>query len=384
MEGLHMNRESAPFGLKSTLLKLLWLLPGPLFYAFFRLSFMWPSLTESVYSRSIYPVIAQVLSSITGLLPFSLAELLLYAFILSLVVYTVLTIIAAIRLKRKWWQALLNRLIILLSIVSMIYALFVGLWGFNYARLPLSDSLGLDASPATVDELYATCEALIDQANALRAVVPENEDGVFSPDLSKTAIMIRIPGEYNNAAARTGHRFLGGSYGRVKPVLYSQGMSWSHLCGIYFPFTGEANVNADAPNLLFASSCTHEQAHQRGFAREDEANFLAYYVLSYSDNMSMRYSGTMLALIHTMNALYSADSDRYYKLRDTYTSGLSADLQANGAYWQQYESEVSEAVTQVNNTYLKANMQSDGVKSYGRMTDLLIALWRSGGISDIS
>ncbi len=375
-----MNRESAPFGLKSTLLKLLWLLPGPVFYALFRLSFVWPSFTEAVYSRGVYPVIAQGLSTLTGLLPFSLAELLLYAFILALAVYIVLMIIAAIRLKRQWWQALVTRMIILLSAVSMVYALFVGLWGFNYAREPLSASLGLDASPATVDELYSTCEALISQANALRAEVPENSEGVFAPDLSKTDIMIRIPVEYNNAAKLTGHSFLGGSYGRAKPVLYSQGMSWSFLCGVYFPFTAEANVNIDAPDLLFVSSCTHEEGHQRGFAREDEANFLAYYVLSYSDDVSMRYSGTMLALIHAMNALYGADSDRYFELRGAYSSGINADLQANGNYWAQYESEVSEAVTQVNNTYLKANMQQDGVKSYGRMADLLIALWRSGGI----
>ncbi len=375
-----MNRETAPFGLKSTLIKLLWLLPGPVFYVLFRLSFVWPSFTESVYSRGIYPVIAQGLSSLTGLLPFSLAELLLYAFILSIVVYLIIMVAAAIRAKRTWWQTLINRFIILLSALSMVYALFVGLWGFNYARQPLSESLGLNASPATVDELYDTCNALVHEANALRAAVLQNEDGVFTPSLSKTDVMIRIPEEYNNAALKTGHRFLGGSYGRVKPVLYSQGMSWAYLCGVYFPFTAEANVNSDAPGLLFASSCTHEEAHQRGFAREDEANFLAYYVLSYSDDPSMRYSGTMLALIHAMNSLYSADSDRYFELRGTYASGIDADLRANAAYWEQFESEVSETVTQVNNTYLKANMQEDGVKSYGRMTDLLIALWRSGGI----
>jgi len=376
-----MNRELAPFNLISTLKKLLWLLPGPVFYALFRLSFLWPKLTEAVYSRTIFPVIAQGLSTVTGILPFSLAELLLYAFILFVGIYLVLMIVQSIRAKRKWWQELLNRFIILLSIASIIYALFVGLWGFNYARRPLSNTLELNASPATVDELYSTCEALADQANSLRKLVPEDENGVFSPVLTRTDIMKRIPDEYNNAAEKSGHSFLGGSYGRVKPVLYSEGMSWSYLCGIYIPFTAEANVNADAPILLFASSAAHEAAHQRGFAREDEANFMSYYVLSYSDDYSMRYSGTMLALIHAMNALYGADSDRYFELRREYADGLGRDLTANSSFWQQYESEVSETVQEVNNTYLKANMQADGVKSYGRMTDLLIALWRSGGIT---
>ncbi len=376
-----MNRETAPFGLKSTLKKLLWLVPGPFFYTLFRLSFLWPQLTEDVYSRTVFPVIAQGLSTATGIFPFSLAELLLYAFILFIGIYLVLIVIQSIRAKRKWWQELLNRLIVLLSIASLIYALFVSLWGLNYARRPLSDTLGLSASPATVDELYSTCEALVQKANSLRTLVPEDENGVFSPALTRTDIMKRIPEEYNNAAELTGHSFLGGSYGPVKPVLYSEGMSWSYLCGVYFPFTAEANVNANAPMLLFASSAAHEAAHQRGFAREDEANFLAYYVLSYSDEYAMRYSGTMLALVHAMNALYGADSDRYFELRRQYADGLNQDLSANSSFWRQYESEVSETVQKVNNTYLKANMQQDGVKSYGRMTDLLIALWRSGGIT---
>jgi hypothetical protein len=133
--------------------------------------------------------------------------------------------------------------------------------------------------------------------------------------------------------------------------------------------------------LHFAASCNHEAAHQRGFAREDEANFLAYYVCSFSDDPSVRYSGTMLALVHAMNQLYSADSDLYFKLRRTYVSGIDRDLENNSLYWRRFESPVSETAREVNNTFLKANMQKDGVKSYGRMTDLLIGLWRAGGIT---
>ncbi|MDD5017271.1 MAG: DUF3810 family protein, partial [Eubacteriales bacterium] len=121
-------------------------------------------------------------------------------------------------------------------------------------------------------------------------------------------------------------------------------------------------------------------AHQRGFAREDEANFLAYYVSSYADDISVAYSGTMLAVINAMNKLYAADSDLYFELCVTYSDGLNRDLQNYSAYWQQFESPMGETVETVNNTYLKANMQHDGVKSYGRMVDLLIALWRSGGL----
>ena len=139
-------------------------------------------------------------------------------------------------------------------------------------------------------------------------------------------------------------------------------------------------MNTDTPMLFFASSCNHEAAHQRGFAREDEANFLSYFVSSYSDDPTVRYSGTMLALVHVMNQLYDADSDLYFDLRKTYSEGLGRDLADNSEYWQRFESPVSEAAEEVNNTFLKANMQEDGVKSYGRMADLLIGLWREGKI----
>jgi hypothetical protein len=190
-----------------------------------------------------------------------------------------------------------------------------------------------------------------------------------------------VPSYYHRASQLTGYDWLAGSFGPAKPVLYSIGLSYSHITGVYFPFTGEPNVNVDVPMLYFAASCNHEAAHQRGFAREDEANFLAYYVCSFSDDPSVRYSGTMLALVHAMNQLHSANSDLYFELRSTYISGLSRDLEDNSRYWRQFESPVSEAVQEVNNTFLKANMQQDGVKSYGRMTDLLIGLWRAGGIT---
>lgn len=367
--------------LKKILFEMLWLLPGLVFYGLFRLAFLWPGFTETRYSRGVFRAIGQTLSALFGWLPFSLGEMVLYAFALFVVIHVLVMLVRAILARKLWWYVLLRRVIALLGVASCIYALFIGLWGFNYARQPLGDSLGLDASPATVQELYATCEALIGQANALRAQVPENSDGVFAPNKTREQFMRSVPLYYDRAAQLTGYDWLAGNFGPAKPVLYSIGLSYSHITGVYFPFTGEANVNVDVPMLFFAASCNHEAAHQRGFAREDEANFLAYYVCTFSDDPSVRYSGTMLALVNAMNQLYSANSDLYFDLRNTYISGISRDLEDNSLYWRQFESPVSETAREVNNTFLKANMQQDGVKSYGRMTDLLIGLWRAGGIT---
>lgn len=50
-----------------------------------------------------------------------------------------------------------------------------------------------------------------------------------------------------------------------------------------------------------------------------------------------------------------------------------ADLEANSAFWDSYEGPVRETSERINDTYLKVNGQADGVKSYDRMVDLIVA-----------
>ena len=117
---------------------------------------------------------------------------------------------------------------------------------------------------------------------------------------------------------------------RSKPVAASIGLCYARIEGIYSPFTGEANVNMESPLLLFPATCLHEAAHQRGFAREDEANFLAYYASTRADGAYMRYSGTMLALIYAMDALRGADGDLYNQLWSEISGDIARDLDALG------------------------------------------------------
>ena len=53
------------------------------------------------------------------------------------------------------------------------------------------------------------------------------------------------------------------------------------------------------------------------------------------------------------------------------------DIYANNAFWESYEGKIAEAADKINDTYLKANHQTDGVKSYGRVVDLMLAFRRS-------
>ena len=57
---------------------------------------------------------------------------------------------------------------------------------------------------------------------------------------------------------------------------------------------------------------------------------------------------------------------------------MQRDLAERAEHWAQYEGPVQEASNAANDAYLKANNQSDGMRSYGRMVDLLLAEQRAG------
>ena len=61
------------------------------------------------------------------------------------------------------------------------------------------------------------------------------------------------------------------------------------------------------------------------------------------------------------------------ELARRYNETLHADFSAQNAYVAAHETVVSDVSEKVNDTYLKLNAVKDGVQSYGKMVDLLIA-----------
>ncbi len=175
---------------------------------------------------------------------------------------------------------------------------------------------------------------------------------------------------------------LGGQYGRPKGVMLSPYWSYTGIGGVFFPFTAEPNVNTNMPHFMLASTTTHEMAHQRGFAREDEANYIAYLTSTLHPDPDFQYSGVMLALTYTMNSLYRFSPEIWSEIRNMYSEGVIRDLIGWQEYRARYEGPVKEISTKVNDTYLMANRQEDGVHSYGRMVDLMLAEFRAASIDN--
>lgn len=332
---------------------------------------------EHVFARGVFVGISWVMSHISGLLPFSLMEL---GIIILPPIGIGLLIWFFVRLVRKKEDRGFRLAKAFLNVACVIsVAAFLLIFGctINYYRYPLGYYLDLTVEPASGEELYGLVEELAKKTSALRdeLTVFEDEAGVYRLSMSKKA----LGREAVKAFGALGEKYdiFAGYYPEPKRIFFSRTMSRTELTGIYCPFTMEANVNVDISPYSIGSTMCHELAHLKGFIREDEANYIAYLACSASESKELRYSGLMEALILSGNALYRKNQELYYQARAFYSDAVVRDLQANAVYWKQFENTVvSKTAEKINDTYLKANHQEDGVQSYGRMVDLLLAQYR--------
>jgi Protein of unknown function (DUF3810) len=330
-----------------------------------------PSLVERAYSQGIYRAVAAAFAFTTGRLPFSVGEVLLVLGAIAVVVWMA-AVVRGIARARDGRRAIVARALAQAWIgAGAFYLAFVLLWGLNYRRRPYAELAGLDTRPSAVPELASVCDRLIREANAARESLPEDAAGVARLAGGRSEAMRRAPEGYREVGRD--QPALAGASARAKPVRISTLLSYLGISGIFCPFTGEANVNTTLPEPDVPFASCHELAHAQGFAREDEANYIGYVACTRHPDADFRYSGLLGASVYAMNALYRADRPRYAALEARRSAGVRRDLQALVAWSERYRGPAERASRAVNNAYLKMQGQPDGVRSYGRMVDLLIA-----------
>ena len=334
---------------------------------------------EYVFARGIYRVYRTPVSFLTGLLPFSLGEMILYAVVPAALIGLIVWVIHMIRGKTR--RVLLRGAVNLLCILGVVFFMFVFGCGANYYRYTYAKCADMEVKPGTDEELLGLCLSLTDRANDLREQLNdyENLDGVFALPFSKRELAMRAKTAMTTLGKE--NDLLRGYYAPPKQVIWSEGMSRLEITGVYFPFTVEANVNVKASDFSIGAAMCHELSHMAGFMREDEANYLAWLACKESGDPVLDYSGTMLALVYCARALSDSAPDLYSRVRDAYCDGVRRDFAADAAWWKQYDDQpASEFGEKMNDTYLKANAQSEGTKSYGAMVDLLLAEYRQDGL----
>lgn len=320
-----------------------------------------------------YPAafVRALLAALTGWIPFSLAEL---AIILMPVIVAVL-LFFGIRSALRSPAAARRYIAGLLSVLSLFYTLFVFTLAAGYRAPTLEENLGLNRHDVSAEELQDTALYLIGEVNALADSVMFEPSGASVMPYSLAEMNRKLDRAY--AAVSEMYDFLPLMHTKVKSIVLSEPMTYTHISGVYSYFTGESNLNIHFPDYTLPATSAHEMSHQRGIAREDEANFMAFLVCMASDDTYIRYSGAQSLLEYVLNALYSADRTLYGDTIVTLDKRVRCEMIAYNTFFEKYrESAVSTVTEVVNDTYLKVQGQTAGTKSYGRVVDLAVAYYQ--------
>ncbi len=322
------------------------------------------------FNQNVSSVLRSLFNLLTAWIPFSLGEACVWLLIPALVI----SLILAIRRYCDTWKSALVFLGMLFSVLSVLFSLFVLNFATGYRGTGLDEKLGLDRQAVSADELYDTAELLREHINRETENILYTEGGFSHMPYSLETMNTKLNETYTAFCEE--HDFISHVDGRVKPVLISEAMSYMHITGVYSFFTGEANLNVNFPDYTLPFTAAHEMAHQRGIAREDEANFVAYLICISSEDPYIRYSGYLNMYEYVVGALASADSERFRMVNAHLNTEVRAEIQAYNQFFKTYaDSTASKVSGTVNNSYLQSQ-GTPGTKSYGMVVDLAVAYYK--------
>ncbi len=325
-----------------------------------------------------YPAsgVRAVLAWLTSWIPFSLGE----AFVILLPVLAGFFIYYTNRYCSGSWRDVLVACGALFSAVALIWTLFVFTLGTGYRGSSLDEKLELERSDCTADELYGTAEILKDIINGCEDDICARDGGFSVMPYNYDTMSGKLIDAYGVLCSEYG--FIQKLDSRVKTVMLSEPWTYTHITGVYTFFTGESNINVNMPDYTIPYTAAHELAHQRGIAREDEANFVAYLACMSSDDPYIIYSGALSMYEYVTNALYSADYDLFSKARTGLCETALNDMYSYNRFFEKYRTNtVAKVSGKINDSYLKSQGQAGSV-SYGLVVDLAVAYYRdaaSGG-----
>ncbi len=321
-----------------------------------------PEFVEQFYSNGIYVYCAKAMRYAFGWAPFSIGDL-----------FYTLASIAIIRWliknRKKPFTATKTWLLDIGATLSLVYFAFHCFWGFNYYRQPLYKSLELNPDYST-EQLLAFTERLIQKSNGIHTQLVNNDTLKIEMPYTKPKILNKVKDGYQNLAQD--YPQLNYEPVSIKKSIYSLPLTYMGFSGYLNPLTNEAQVNGLIPTYKYPTTSCHEAAHQLGFAAENEANFIGSLAAIHNDDLYFKYSGYTFALRYCLAEIFKRNPDRYNSLLPTLHPGILKNYQETQTFWRSYENPIEPIFESTFDNFLKANNQSDGMKSYSYVVALLV------------
>ncbi|WP_165748103.1 DUF3810 domain-containing protein [Cellulophaga sp. Z1A5H] len=323
----------------------------------------YPEYIENYFSTGIYPYSSMFFRFIIGWIPFSVGDV-LYAF---LILYALRYLIV----KRTYICS--HKLLFLRNIavvLAVAYFTFNISWGLNYHREPISKKLALEEKTSK-KELISFVEQLIIKTNQTQMTITGDTTKMVKIPYSNTEIFQKTIEGYKSLEKI--HPILAYHQKSIKESLFSYPLSYMGYGGYLNPFTNEAQVNALIPAFRFPVITGHEIGHQLGYSAENETNLIGYLVTLNNDDIQFKYSAYAYALSYCLSNIKENDNALFKILIAKVNAGVLQNYQELNTFWLQYENVTEPLFKAVFNSFLKANKQDDGIKSYSKVVFLLVS-----------
>ncbi len=326
-----------------------------------------PQWVEEHYATGIYPVISRLLRHASGWLPLSIGDV-LYTLLGAWLLYRFIQLVRALKRRAPLsWPALGTTF---LQGLLLLYIVFNALWGLNYNRLGITHQLGISLDSCSAAELRHLDSLLLDKVNT-------SKNALLNQPATPGSLQAGTAAAYRAAARQ--YPFLAYEPTALKSSLWGWAGSYIGFTGYYNPFTGEAQVNTGIPRFLQPYTSCHEVAHQLGYAKENEANFVGFLAASASPDPQFRYSVYLDLFMYTQRTLYRADSPAVKQFTAQLLPEVKADLREWEAFLRSHRSPIEPLFKILYGYYLRNNEQPAGIYSYDEVTAFLLAFYRKYG-----
>ena len=323
------------------------------------------------YTDVMNPLLVNTLGRISGVFPFSLAEVLLYLIIFTFFAACARLISSAAgpaRNRERFFSRLGKLGRNCFCLLSALFLLFELNEDVYFYRTRFAVRCGLELDSYSNEELSLVCRELAGRINEYAPLVRRDQDGHMITDKD-------LPERMRASMRGLGENYpeLSGWYPRPKYIFFSTLLSRGDITGVYSMFTVEANLNRDMPQYNLPFTAGHELSHLKGFESEKEANFLGYLACTSSGDPDVLYSGAMMGWVYCGNELHKRDRTLWKEIYSSVCPEAQEDLNYNNVYWDRYRGKVSETVQNMNDSYLKAEGLKEGTLSYDLVTDLIVS-----------
>ena len=327
---------------------------------------------ENQYSTGIYPIFSRLLRYIFGWLPFSIGDV-LYGLVILWLIWKLVKAIKIIFKKQATPAGFAAGAGKVLRILLVVYIIFNLFWGINYNRVGIASQLQLKMEKYKPEDLKMINGLLVDKVNAAKLALVNKQ---FQYP-SKKQLFVKVQHAYKEGEKF--YPFLKYQPVSLKPSVWSWVGNYMGFTGYYNPFTGEAQVNTLVPKFLQPFTTCHEVAHQLGYAKEMEANFVAYLSATASKDTLLHYSVYLDLFMYSNRNLFATDSVAAKDYSNKLTPAVKDDLKEWRQFYKKHKNPIEPVFRWIYGKYLEENQQPQGVLSYDEVTGFIIAYYKKYG-----